>query len=315
MVNYCVDCGTEISWNAKRCPKCRDKYSRKYSEEEKMATPPLREAKGGTKRGRPKGSFSKKRLAQMAKDGTIGRPKGSKNIKTLKKLTEQEQIKADRLPNLQKLAKLIDTHGVIELRMRMQKNEINPLLTFQFSIVHSDITLMEWLTETYGGHFFLTHNSLEFNYSWYLNRKAGVKLLKEVYLHLISKKIQVKIYLDCSKRIDDKVGYSVGLHGWELSDAEWTRRMSDWEQIVKLNIPRRNNKLQQDFTKFVAQIKKRFIQPILEDSDVSGFYGLQFDDDEWKRLAAQLNLSQNEIAKVLGISNSALSKIFDRLKI
>ena len=219
--------------------------------------------------------------------------------------------------NLQKLAKLVDKSGVIELRMRMQEADVNPMLTFQFSIIQRDIEIMKWLSSNYGGHFFLNHSNSEFHYVWYLNRKHGIKLLREVYPFLKEKKSQTKIYLDCANTPEK---YIIGITGKEVAPTEWAQKMAMWEQIIKLNLPKRNNKLQKDFTAFIAQIKKFFIQPQSEeDLSIGRFDPKIFDEKEWERLITQLywdeELNSTEIAHLLGCGQTTIRRPMGKLGI
>lgn len=219
--------------------------------------------------------------------------------------------------NLQKLAKLVDKSGVIELRMRMQEADVNPMLTFQFSIIQRDIEMMKWLSSNYGGHFFLAHNDKEFQYVWYLNRKHGIKILREIYPFLQEKKSQAKIYLECANTPEK---YTVGINGREVAPTEWAQKMAMWEQIIKLNLPKRNNKLQKDFTAFIAQIKKFFIQPQSEeDLSIGRFDPKIFDEKEWERIIVQLywdeELNSTEIAHCLGCGQTTIRRPMAKLGI
>lgn len=204
------------------------------------------------------------------------------------------------MKNLQKLAKVVDAHGVIELRMRIQRELWNPMITFQFEIIHRDFQVMKWLLTTYGGHVYLSHDVNQFTYIWYVNRTHGVKILKEIYPFLVNKKLQAKIYLDCVKRDEQ---YIVDIDGRKLTKDSWTHQMSDWEHIVKLNLPQRNNKLQKDFTFFMAQIKKFFTVPV-EAAKNARFDEKLFSIEEWSRIILQLyydvNLNSTEIENCLG---------------
>lgn len=211
--------------------------------------------------------------------------------------------------DLQQLGKLIDSFGIIELRMRMQKNETNPLLTFEFSIVHDDIKIMEWLLDTCGGHFFLKHDQ-NFKFCWYVNRKTGAKILIEAWPFLQQTQKQAKIYLECARHIDSKTGLIKNKDGWTLTPEEWAYRLRAWETIVKENIPRRNNKMQTQFTFFVGQIKRRYTCPLLKLESIQQEKNAEFTTDEWHSVATLLhygaNLSLLDMSRVVNISRFTL---------
>ena len=225
--------------------------------------------------------------------------------------------KKNSIETLRKFAKLLDKNGIIELRMRLQKKDANPRLTYQLSILSRDIEIMKWLVAKFDGHFFLKYTDTQFFYTWYVNRKNGKKLLRDVYQFLTEKKSQAKIYLESLDR-DEK--FIVNSNGKEFTSEVWAQKMLDWEQIIKLNIPRRNNKLQQDFTSFIAQIKKFFIQP-LSDQDLGGgqFDPKLFSENDWERIILQLyydmNLNSTEVANYLGCGQTTLRRPMIRLGI
>lgn len=120
------------------------------------------------------------------------------------------------------LAGIIDGEGTIGIR-RQDSYTGRYIYSHHIAIKNSDVRLIHWLVDNFGGTFPKPHtekDNYKDTYNWQLSSSSSYKLLKKVGCYLLLKREQADLAIELYEKVSSRFGKTKPLFGWRKELAE-----------------------------------------------------------------------------------------------
>lgn len=143
---------------------------------------------------------------------------------------------------LNKLAAFVDGEGTIGITRQSRKPSYNYRYHERLQIVNTDIRLINWLVDNFGGKLPQPIDNGENHkdkYSWELGGYSSYKLIKRIYPYLILKQEQADCCIELYEKVSTRLDNNKPLTGYKKELAE--RLYQKCKELNKRGIISNNN--------------------------------------------------------------------------